>query len=297
MPPAMSPPPPPPRWEDPFSPEGQREATAKILTGMNYRLFFEGVTRRKLIAAYRELTELANIHPGDDKAWKEELRQKIQNGGNSAENRKLRHWLVGLTFKTAQNLGLKVNDLPGVFNRVMDEIDDGTQRDTALLLWAGAATLAIRGSQKSKIGKRLEKSVARAALTVIGLSQERGEFRLNIGADEEVSRETDAEVRTQRGWLRMEVGMIGGGNPEVISDKVGRMDRNGVILMDYLAPTSSAYENANQHGVKLIQLRNNHPVEELRQHLHDMNISVQGNPITTEEVESRVLNMPTDSFA
>ncbi len=40
---------------DPFSPEGIREAVAKILGGHNYRLFFEDVTKRRLIATYRNL--------------------------------------------------------------------------------------------------------------------------------------------------------------------------------------------------------------------------------------------------
>ncbi|MYB37822.1 MAG: hypothetical protein F4Y26_10650, partial [Gammaproteobacteria bacterium] len=70
------------RWEDPFSPEGQREATSKILTGINYRVFFEGVTRRKLISTYRELSELANSHPDNDEAWRESLRQAVKGKDN-----------------------------------------------------------------------------------------------------------------------------------------------------------------------------------------------------------------------
>lgn len=282
------------RWEDPFSAEGQREATAKILTGSNYRLFFEGVTRRNLINTYRELSELANSHPGDDEAWRNALRQAVEG-----KDKNLRYWLVGLTTKTATNLGYKVSDLPKVFEEVMDELAgevDMGQRDTALLLWAGAATLTIRGSQKSKVGKRLEKSIARAALTVIGLNEERGDFRLNIAADDEVTRETDAEIKTQRGWLRMEVGLIGQGNPEVISDKVGRMGRNGVILMDFIPPKSTAYDTAAQHQVQLIQMRNNNPVEKLRSHLHRLKVPVQEKPISTAQVERRVLKMPARHF-
>lgn len=281
------------RWEDPFSPEGQREATARILTGVNYRLFFEGVTRRKLISTYRELANLANAHADDDEAWRNSLRKAMKG-----EDRKLRYWLIGLTAKTATNLGYKIRDLPIVFDEVMDEIaeEDGRQRDTALLLWAGAATLTIRGSQKSTVGKRLEKSIAKAALTVIGLREDRGDFRLNIAADNEVARETDAEVRTNRGWLRMEVGLIGQGNTEVISDKVGRMGRNDVILMDLISPDSSAYGTAEQRQVRLIQLRNNHPVEELRTHLLRLKVPVQEKPITTEQVEKRILKMPVDYF-
>ena len=142
----------------------------------------------------------------------------------------------------------------------------------------------------------LEKSLARAVLTVIGLIEAEGQFRLNIGADEEVSRQTDAEIQTPRGFMRMELGLIGRGNPEVIGDKVGRMDRNDVILFDTLSATSTMWATAEQRGVKLIQLRNNNPVEELRLHLANLNVLVQPESISPEEVERRVMEMPLEAF-
>ena len=287
-----------PQWEDPFSPEGKREATSKILTGMNYRLFYEGVTRRKLISTYKELAELARQHPHDDDEWKENIRAMLREG--TPEEKNLRYWLIGLARKTATNLELKVADYPTVFDRMIDDIEkypsDIKTRDTALLLWSGAATLTIRGSQKAKIGIALEKSLTRAALTIIGLNEEDGQFRLNIEADEEVARQTDAEIRTVRGFMRMEVGLIGEGNPEVIGDKVGRMDRNGVIMFDALRANSTMWDTAAQRGVKLIQMRNNHPVEELRQHLHSLRVPVQAEPISSDEIEKRVMEMPLQAY-
>ena len=202
--------------------------------------------------------------------------------------------------KTATNLELKVANYPTVFDQMIDDIEkypsDIKTRDTALLLWSGAATLTIRGSQKAKIGIALEKSLTRAALTIIGLNEEDGQFRLNIEADEEVARQTDAEIRTVRGFMRMEVGLIGEGNPEVIGDKVGRMDRNGVIMFDALRANSTMWDTAVQRGVKLIQMRNNHPVEELRQHLHSLRVPVQAEPISSDEVEKRVMEMPLQAY-
>ena len=288
-----------PQWEDPFSPEGIRQATSKILTGMNFRLFYEGVTRRKLIKTYRELAELARQHPHDDEEWKQSIRTMLREG--TPEERNLRHWLLGLTKKTADNLGVKTEDYPTVFDQMIADIEeypsDIKTRDTALLLWAGAATLTIRGSQKAKIGIVLEKSITRAALTIIGLSEDHEQFRLDIEADEEVSRQTDAEIQTPRGFMRMEIGLIGEGNPEVIGDKVGRMDRNDVILFDTLSATSNMWDTAGQRGVKLIQLRNNNPVEELRQHLANLNVPVQTASISPDEVEKRVMEMPLQAFA
>ena len=287
-----------PQWEDPFSPEGKRETTSKILTGMNFRVFYEGVTRRKLIKTYRELTELARQHPHDDEGWKESVRTLLREG--TPEEKNLRYWLLGLAKKTATDLELKVEDYPTVFDQMIADIEeypsDIKTRDTALLLWSGAATLTIRGSQKAKIGIALEKSLARSALTIIGLSEEEGQFRLNIGADEEVSRQTDAEIQTPRGFMRMEIGLIGKGNPEVIGDKVGRMNRNDVIVFDTLSATSAMWNTAEQRGVKLIQMRNNHPVEELRLHLANLKVPVQPEPVSPDEVEKRVMEMPLEAF-
>lgn len=288
-----------PIWVDPFSPRGTREATAKILTGRNYRLFYEDATRRTLIETYQELAKLARKHPKNNDAWKAHVRELVSTG--NLEDRRMRQWLIGLTKKTATNLGVQVADYPTVFDDVMADIEAAAEsttdhRELALLLWCGSATLTIRGSRKAKIGKSLEVSIARAALTSIGLREDRGDFRLNVGADEEVDRETDAEVRTPRGFVRLEVGMIGVGNPEVIGDKVGRMDRNGVILMDMIPAKSTAYRTAEHRGVKLIQLRNNHPVEEVRQHLYGLQVPVQAEGITPDQVEQRVLAMPLSAF-
>ena len=289
-----------PQWEDPFSPEGKREATSKILTGMNYRLFYEGVTRRKLIGTYKQLTELANQHSENEEEWKESIRELLREKGKGKQEQDLRRWLIGLTKKTADNLGVKAGDYLFVFEQMLADVQrcpsDIKTRDAALLLWAGAATLTIRGSQKSKVGKALEKSIARAALTIIGLREAEGQFRLNIEADEEVTRETDAEIQTPRGYVRMEVGLIGRGNPEVIGDKVGRMDRNGVILFDTLPANSAMWNAAVQRGVRLIQLRNNHPVEELRQHLVALHVPVQSETLSVDEVEQRVMEMPRHAF-
>ena len=74
------------------------------------------------------------------------------------------------------------------------------------------------------------------------------------------------------------------------------MDRNGVILMDMIPASSTAYRTAEHRGVRLIQLRNNHPVEEIRQHLAELQVPVQAEEITPYQVEQRVLAMPLTAF-
>ena len=288
-----------PQWLDPFSPAGIRIATSKILTGMNYRLFYIADTRRRLFETYRELAIIARSHPCDDEMWRASIKQMLQCP--KAEDTIARQWFLGLAVKTADNEGISPKDYPSVFDQIMDDIESGPsdipERDMTMLLWSGAATLSIRGSQKSKIGKSLERSIAIAALTIIGLREDNGDFRTNIEADEEVERETDAEVKTPRGFVRMEVGLIGKGNPEVISDKVGRMERNGIVLYDTLPKRSTARQTAANRGVKLIQIRNNHPTEELRQHLLGLSVGVQDVPISMADVEQRVLDMPLTYFS
>ena len=287
-----------PQWVDPFSPASLREASARILTGTNYRVFYEEKTQLALIDAYRELTELARRHPQDDEAWQSGIKDMVKQG--TPEDIRMRQWLIGLTKKTADNLGIKPEEYPAMFDRMMGRIEampGVDRRDMALLLWCGSATLTIRGSQKSRIGKSLERVVARSALSSIGLQESRGDYRLNVAADGEVERETDAEIRTPRGYVRMEVGLIGRGNSEVISDKVGRMDRNGIILMDILPRKSNAYQTAENSGVHLIQLRNNHPVEELRECLVKLKVEhIQREPVSPEEVQARIMSMPLDMF-
>ena len=68
-----------PSW-DPFTPRGTREATAKILTGRNYRLFYEDATRRTLIETYRDLTKLARKYPADNEAWRTHVRELVSTG-------------------------------------------------------------------------------------------------------------------------------------------------------------------------------------------------------------------------
>ena len=281
---------------DPFSPEGIREAVARILEGHNYRLFFEDVTKRRLIAAYRELSKFKLEDQTDDEKWKEAIIEEITSG----DDKNLKYWLLGLTKKTAQNLGVKKAEYPSLFDRMIHEIQSQSEnlgiRDSALLIWAGAATLTVRGSQKAKVGKLLEKGIVRAALTIVGLSESNGDFVLNIMPDQEVDRETDAEVRTRRGTVRIDVGMIGEGNPEVIDDKISRVGRNGVVLFDKLSPNSNAWANGERQNVKMIQMRNSNPVEELRSHLGTLGVGVVPDEIPINDIADKVLAIDPSQF-
>lgn len=257
------------------------------------------MTRRKLLRQYGALKELAYMHKDDNSKWVENIERHFAAG--SGVDRDLCNWLIGLTKKTAENLG--VNSEEGrreVFCQPMDDIekesDGASVRETALLIWCGAATLTVRGSMKSKAGKSLEKSIARAALMVLQLSEELDHFKQGIGADLEVARETDCEIRTPRGSIQLEIGLIGKGNPEVVGDRVNRVKRNSVVMVDRLASRSKMWENARIAGVKRIQMRHGNPVEELRMHLDSLGVEVVKQPISADEMGKRIMALPLDAF-
>ncbi len=215
-------------------------------------------------------------------------------------------WLLGLTDKTAKNLDIQKEDFPDFLretiaycNELFQNIGDQhtiVQDDIWLLLMGGSATLNIRGSQKSKIGKAIEKVFLKASLSLLGFDFEEN-FWLNIAGDIEVDRETDAEIQTRRGRIRIEVGLISEGNPEVIRDKIGRVGDRGVILFDKVGTHSTIYETARLRNVKLIQIRHNQPLIELRRHLEPL-VTIPLNQIPDDEASiSRLVNaLPENVF-
>ena len=84
---------------DPFSPQGIKETVAQILEGHNYRLFFEDVTKRRLIAAYGDLAKYKMEDEADDEKWREAVIGEITKGGGGDSEKNLKYWLLGLTKK------------------------------------------------------------------------------------------------------------------------------------------------------------------------------------------------------
>jgi len=81
----------------------------------------------------------------------------------------------------------------------------------------------------------------------------------------------------------------------VIDDKISRVGRNGVVLFDKLSPNSNAWANGERQQVKMIQMRNSNPVEELRAHLSRLGVEVT-DEIPHKEVADRVLAMDSGLF-
>ena len=283
------------------TPQGLREVVGAMFTGFNYRFYTEGETRAQLVGAYQKLLAIIHRLPkgADYNEWMGALREELGKTESTME-----WWLLGLGKKTADNLGIKGSEERlefleqiGKHLLAISEKQGGPDfEDSMLMLWAGAATLTIRGSRKSTVGKRLEKVFMRAGLTILGLT-EGSDFWLGMHADAEVQREVDCEIATRRGRMRVEVGLIEAGNPEVIMDKVTRVGSGGMVIFDRLGPKSNAPQLAINNQVALIPIRNNRPLCSIHEHLSKL----IGKPLTKppsapDDIKAVVKALPDDIF-
>lgn len=281
--------------------DGVRQIVAALFQGYNYRLYTEGQTRHDLLAAYRRLLAVRqrlpeNAAPAD---WVAAVKSELAAGEAD-----LALWLLGLTHKTAQNLGLRRDDRGRYLEEVAGQIRSITDaapglqfEDAMLLLWAGAATLTVRGSRKSTAGKTLERAFLRAGLSLLGLV-EGADFWLNMQRDAEVGREIDGEIASRRGRIRAEMGLIGVGNQEVIEDKINRVGPGGMVIFDQLGPKSSAWQTARQQQVEFIQIRNNRPLTQLHDFLKDrLDKPLTPPPADADGIGAAVAELPAHLFA
>lgn len=289
-----------------FSVDSLKDITHHILMGRNYRLITENNTKSKLFFTYAWLSDVVNDAKEEyGETWKESLLEDlIKTKRKTPEQRNLLHWLLGLTAKTTVNLGITNEEIPSVMTQLIEHVThlfnaigkEDKIDEAWLLMIAGSATLNIRGSDKSKVGKSLERVLIKAALTILGLEHGTN-FWTNVQRDLEVERESDAEIQTTRGRIRVEVGLISSGNQEVTEDKIGRVGRNGIILFDKVGAKTRIYETAERHGVKLIQIRNNQPLVEIYRHISPLvNCELFKPPITEIDIRNAVDNLPIDVF-
>ena len=147
---------------------GVRQIVAALFQGYNYRLYTEGQTRGQLLDAYRQLSAIRQRLPGN--ADYDQLMRAVGAELDEAGN-DLAWWLLGLTNKTAQNLGVRREERLDYLGEIAQHVKEATGDssdlsfdDAMLMIWAGAATLTIRGSRKSSAGKTLEGAFLRLDL-------------------------------------------------------------------------------------------------------------------------------------
>ncbi len=289
-----------------FSEESMRQTAIQMMLGNNYRLITENNTKSKLTLTYLWLTDVIdNAKTEFGNNWQLALVEDLTNiRHRTVEQNNLLFWIAGLTQKTSTNIGVSKRDLAIVIEELkhyigdlLTNIDRYEDMDTAwLLMTAGSATLNIRGSDKSKVGKALEGVIIRTILNILGL-KENENFWMNIDRDAEVERETDCEIQTARGRIRVEVGLIAPGNQEVIEDKINRVGTNGVVLFDKVGQKTRIYDTADKHRVKLIQIRNNQPLVEMYRHLSRLvNIELRTPPELEEDIIKAVNMLPNEIF-
>ena len=289
-----------PNLYDLNSAEGVRRIVAALFQGYNYRLYTEGQTRTQLLDAYRRLIAIRQRLPVDagHAQWMAAARTELDESEND-----LAWWLLGLTNKTAQNLGIRRSERFDYLSEVAEHIREIAENnpdlsfdDGMLMLWAGAATLTIRGSRKSTAGKTLERAFLRAGLTILGL-EEGTDFWLNMQRDAEVPREIDVEIASRRGCIRVEMGLIERGNQEVIEDKVTRVGNGGIVIFDQIGPRSNARQTAANHQVCFIQIRNNRPLTELHGFLSErVDKTLNDPPSDAESIAVAVTRLPNEVF-
>ncbi|MBN1804732.1 MAG: CfrBI family restriction endonuclease [Sedimentisphaerales bacterium] len=291
---------------DPFSPTALKRLTHNLLLGGNYRLLTEDNTKGQLVATFLWLSQLqkqAKKKHGSN--WLQRLFEDIYSKKRIPPEMKLFvYWIMGLAQKTAKNLGLKKDDLPSFFNetvtyinQLLKQIKKERFKDEAwLMMMAGAATLSIRGSKKSEVGKKFEGVFLRSLLSILGFTENEN-FWMNVGRDLEVGREADAEVQSRRGRIRMDMALIASGNQEVIEDKIGRVGRNGIVIFDILGSKSQVYQTAQNNGVKLIQIRNCEPLLDTYRHLGNLvRFKLNKPPRTPEAIQQAVDALPISIF-
>lgn len=307
-----------------YSPGEVRDIVRALFTGQNYRSLTEKPTRQAISVFAAWILNLAHrSHLAFGTEWKRELLRIVSRKGASQEEKWLRLWLLGLAQKTSVNLGIKrsmyedyqtevrlaTDELVQMLRWEPSAIGLSTDRLEAVALspsdsiWllqiAGAAVLTLRGSKKALAGKRLEKAIARAALRLLGLT-EKEHFWLNVERDREVEREVDAEIVTRRGRIRVDIALIGTGNQEVSEDKLARVGRHGVVLVDILGRNSQVPKNAAVHEVKVIQLRNNYALTDLFAHLQPLmpaGVSLRKPPANEKKLAKLLAALPDEVFA
>lgn len=289
-----------PNLYDLNSAEGVRQIVAALFQGYNYRLYTEGQTRNQLRDAYQQLTAVRQRLPADagHTEWMAAIQAELDTAGND-----LAWWLLGLTNKTAQNLGIRrderldyLDEVARHVREVVANSPDGSFDDAMLMLWAGAATLTIRGSRKSTAGKTLERAFLRAGLTILGL-EEGADFWLNMQRDAEVPREIDVEVASRRGRIRVEMGLIERGNQEVIEDKITRVGTGGMVTFDQIGPRSNARQTAENNQVGFIQIRNNRPLTEMHDFLNErVGKTLAEPPSDADGIAAAVSELPGELF-
>lgn len=246
-----------------------------VLQGKNVRRFTETLTRTRLIQSYKELINFFDTLKNNYGIFPHEVlnmsKNELLNKKIHTKYKPIYNWLVGITGKQTENV------LRGDFSKDFDELVEKTSAilqensknsDSLDLLYilmvAGAQTLTIRGSEKSLHGKYFEKLILGCIFQLIGFKLVKSKdhpvqiqklFFLSSQDDE--NRECDATLINENKAIKVDIGFIGKGNPEITLDKVSRFNKEAeifgnnvnvktMVIVDTIGRGSRLYEDAKR---------------------------------------------------
>lgn len=278
-----------------------QESLLKILSeGINYRTITEEQTRSKIANANLELVKLIDSIPDD---YFSNLKRFFISVGmqsilepKSSEYYLICLWFLGLTKKGIANIvGTKNTELLNYcisYASISEVIIDNYYKNKAQLRdfikfsTMGAQTLTIRGSMKSMSGKLFEHLILGSSLTILGYhfsnqpvsSDKYVSLSTNFqpvfwlsSTEDDNGREKDATVYYNNKIINIDIGLIGPGNPEIISDKLTRYRNeiaNGtlnptkectIVLAGQINKGTSitrAAQDANAHVIEILNNAN-----------------------------------------
>ncbi len=286
--------------------EAVRQVVLGVLCGENIRSQTEPLTRRRLTIVTGAMVALFVRGWTEVEDFTQRLPEfALEQMKRSPQSRKEAfwpaQWLLGLTTKGIQNVlrgdpqlrEKYIQDFEAAIREAARQCEedfgpvnlgylvsrDG-KRETRPLTWTdiahlttaiGAATLTIRGSEKSTYGKLFERLVLGSVLTILGFDYVESAHNSPIEkvfwlSDSSDLRECDATIRLRAGKLaRFDIGFIGRGNPEIMKDKLTRysseIERDGhssfshtFIIVDKMPSTTRTLDAAARAGSEIIQM-------------------------------------------
>lgn len=288
--------------------ETARRVILGVLCGENIRTQTEPLTRRRIAIATGAMVYLFAKGWAEINDFTQKLSSlALEQMDNTSQSRKdtfwPAQWLLGLTTKGIQNV-LRSNpesresyiqdfeatvkeaaircqqDFGDISMSLGYIVDDELKKNITPLTWEdiirlstaiGAATLTIRGSEKSTYGKLFERLILGSVLTILGFQHVENAHSRKLEkvfwlSDSSDVRECDATIRLRPGKLaRFDIGFIGRGNPEIMKDKLTRfgseVKQDGrvsfsqtFIIVDKMPKTTKTTEAAEKSGSEIVQM-------------------------------------------
>ena len=271
-----------------------------VLCGVNLRASTESITRQRIgkINAATLLLYMRGLQVAND--FSRQVPGLAATGLSqraSKAEKWLYEWMLGLTDKGFQNVlrddSTAIGQYAKTFAENLEALAEQTRKEhgdlscrikladdhevvfdwhavLSLFCTIGSQTLAIRGSEKSTYGKLFERLVLGSVLTALDFEHTSfppakisGVFWLSSKIGE---READATILVAPGQaIRLDLGFIGRGNPEITKDKISRFERDlevnrrryhsaTVVIVDRVGQSTGLIEQAKRVGAHIIEM-------------------------------------------